>query len=339
MNDGLWALNENGFITFANEKICQMMGCARDAIIGHDVAEFIDHRELQRFQERFMDLRRGIYTPFELICRSRDGRKIFTIFSPVSFLDDQKNFTGGFVVVTDITERKQAEIALKGSEERFRTIFDCAFDGILLAEPEEKQLVTGNRAICKMLGYSLKELQSMTVYDIHPREHLAEALDQFERMERGDVTVAYDIPLKNKDGRILYVDISCSHLSIRGRRYLMGIFRDITERRQSEEQRNQWNERLESLVMERTKQLEAVVAELESEIIERRQAENFQRQRRHLAQETYDEIVQSLTELQTSLKNMIYIPAEDIMYKVGDMHSLVEEILGKVRKSNVTPFS
>ncbi len=337
MKDGLGILDENGFFTFANQKISQMMGCAREEIVGRHVTDFIDADDLQTFQERFQAHRTGMFSSFELTCRKTDGQKIFTIISRGSIVDDQGNFKGGFALITDITERKKTEDALKESEQRFRTIFDYAFDGILLAEPEEKKLVTGNRSICKMLGYSPAELKTMTVYDIHPREHLAEVLDQFERMDRGEVTLSYDIPLKNKNGNILYADISCSHLSISGQRYLMGIFRETTNRKRREEQTKQWNERLENLVLERTQQLEAVVAELESEIIERRQAESILLQRRSDAQEFFDGIVQSLATLQTSLRNLVYVPADDIMFKLGDMHVLVEEILEKLRKANVTP--
>jgi len=337
MNDGLGVFDEHGFITFANEKICSMLGCTRNDIIGHHVTDFIDENDLQKFHEKSEEHRKGIFTAFELTCRRTDGQKIFTIIAPGPILDDQGKFNGSLAVITDITKRRQTEDALRESEQRFRTIFDRAFDGILLAEPEEKALFTCNNAICQMLGYSLKELQSMTVYDIHPQEHLAEVLDQFERMDSGEVSVAYDIPLKNKNGNVLYADISCSHLSICGKRYLMGIFRDTTKRKQGEEQVKQWNEKLESLVLERTKQLEAVVEELESEIIERRQAENSLRQRRYVAQEFYDGIVQSLDGLQSYLRNIAYLPAEDIMFKLGEIQLLVQDILEKVRKGNFTP--
>lgn len=337
INDGLGILDENGFITFANEKICQMMGCAREEIIGRHVTDFIDAVDLETFQKRFEVHGEGVFSAFELTCRRTDGQKIFTIISPGPVVDDQGTVKGVFAIVTDITERRKTEDALKESEERFRTIFDHAFDGILLAEPEEKQLVMGNRAICEMLGYSLKELETMKVHDIHPREHLAAVLDQFERMESGEVSIAYDIPLRKKNGGVLYADISCSQLSISGKRYLMGIFRDTTKRKQNEERTKQWNEQLESLVGERTKQIEAVVAELESEIIERRQAESILLQRRSDAQEFYDGIVQSLTALQTSLRSLVYVPAEDIMFKLGDLHTLVEEILDKLRKASLTP--
>jgi PAS domain S-box-containing protein len=338
MNDGLGMLDEEGIITFANEKICQMVGCSREEIIGRHVTEFIDEDDLQKFQERFEAHREGIFRTFELTFRKTDGQKIHTIISPGPIYDDQGNFKGGFAVITDITERKKTENALKESEQRFRTIFDHAFDGILLAEPEEKLLVTANRAICEMLGYSLKELATMKVHDIHPREHLAAVLDQFERMESKEVSIAYDVPLKKKNGEVLYADISCSHLSISGQRYLMGIFRDTTKRKRREEQTKQWNEQLESLVMERTKQIEAVVAELENEIIERRQAESILLQRRNDAQELHDGIVRSLTTLQTSLRDLVYVPAEDIMFKLGDLHMILEEILEKLRKANLTPL-
>jgi PAS domain S-box-containing protein len=336
MNDGLGILDENGFITFANEKICQMVGCAREDIIGRHVADFIDADDLQAFQERFEAHRKGIFTAFELTCRRTDGQKISTIVSPGPIVDDQGNFRGGFAVITDITELKKTGDALRESEQRFRAIFDNAFDGILVAEPQGKKLVTGNQAICEMLGYSPEELQAMTVYDIHPQEHLAKVLNQFERIARGEVTVAYDIPVQNKHGRVLYVDISCSHLALNGRRYLMGIFRDITQRKQSEEKKAHWNEQLESLVLERTKQLEAVVEELENEIIERRKTEKSLRQSRSNTQGFCNEVVKSLTDLQTSLRDMVYAPSDDLMFKLGDMHMLVEGILEKLRKGNLT---
>jgi len=141
------------------------------------------------------------------------------------------------------------------------------------------------------------------------------------------VTIAHDVPLKNKNGSVFYADISCSHLSISGQDISWAYSGITTRRKFSEEQRNQWNEQLESIVLERTRQLEAVVAELESEIIERRQAENSLRQKQSVTQEFYDESLSLLPTFKRLLRNIIYEPDEDVMFKLGDMHVIIERFL------------
>ena len=135
----------------------------------------------------------------------------------------------------DITERKLAEEALKESEQRFRSIFNNARDGIILADIESKRFYTGNEMICQMLGYNLEEIEGLRVTDIHPQEARPYVLEQFEKQSRGEITLAKDIPVKRKDGSVFYADVNSSQIALAGRTFLMGIFRDITERRRAEE--------------------------------------------------------------------------------------------------------
>jgi len=136
---------------------------------------------------------------------------------------------------TDITERKQTEAALKESERRFRIIFEGAIDGILLADIETKKFHTGNIMICTMLGYSLEEIKNLSVTDIHPKEALPFVMEQFDKLARGEITKTSELPVKRKDGSVFYAEISTVLLKLDGGTYLMGTFRDITERKQAEE--------------------------------------------------------------------------------------------------------
>jgi PAS domain S-box-containing protein len=134
---------------------------------------------------------------------------------------------------TDITERKQTEAALKESEQRFRTIFEGAVDGILLADIETKKFRVGNKMICRMLGYSLKEVKNLGVMDIHPKEALPFVMEQFDRLARGEITKTSELPVKRKDCSVFYAEISTVLLKLDAGTYLMGTFRDITERKQA----------------------------------------------------------------------------------------------------------
>jgi PAS domain S-box-containing protein len=136
----------------------------------------------------------------------------------------------------DKVERKLVEEALEESEERFRVIFNNLRDGLLLADKETKEFLMGNPAIYNMLGYTPEELNCLGIDDIHPEHDLPYVIDQFEKLARREISIAPDIPVKRKDGTVFYADISASFSIVFARKEsVMGVFRDITERRQTEE--------------------------------------------------------------------------------------------------------
>lgn len=137
-------------------------------------------------------------------------------------------------VGTDITERKQAEAMLHESEERLHAIFDGALDGIALMDMEIRQITSGNSAVCRMLGYSAEEFVRLSIPDLHPQQDWPYVFEQFDKQERGEIQLAVDIPVKRKDGSVFYADINTSRVNIGGKHYIVGVFRDITERKQME---------------------------------------------------------------------------------------------------------
>ncbi|OIR19526.1 putative diguanylate cyclase YegE [mine drainage metagenome] len=171
--------------------------------------------------------RTGEPTRWEHYLAALDKWFSFSIYSPAP---------GEFVVVNeDISERKRAEAALRESEDRFRNIFSNAVDGILLADATTKKFVMSNPAIQHMLGYSAEELLQLGVDDIHPEHDLPDVLTKFEQQVNGKITLAPNLPVTRKDGSILYADINAAPIMIGGKSYLMGFFRDITERKQTED--------------------------------------------------------------------------------------------------------
>ena len=84
-------------------------------------------------------------------------------------------------MISDITERKQAEEALRQSHDELRAIYDGMLDGLLIIDIETQQFVRANASICQMLGYSDTELRSRSVSDIHPAEALPYILERIVR--------------------------------------------------------------------------------------------------------------------------------------------------------------
>ncbi|MFA5839033.1 MAG: PAS domain S-box protein [Candidatus Margulisiibacteriota bacterium] len=213
-------------------------------------------------------LQNGVPYDLELELVREDGIIINTLARGEVDKDASGKTVGLHGIVQDITERLLAEKAIRTSEEYFRAIFDLAIDGILLADLETKKFTIGNRSICHQLGYSQEEIKNVGVIDIHPEKDLPYVIDQFERQAKGEFTLAKDIPVKRKDGTVFYADVNSTTIKIAEKTYLMGFFRDITERKQAEGEHKANIRFLESLErVDHSIKLEADVDKMLSNII------------------------------------------------------------------------
>ncbi|MDA8165477.1 MAG: PAS domain S-box protein [Desulfobacteraceae bacterium] len=143
-------------------------------------------------------------------------------------------FVGLTAVILSFLVRRYGEES-RESEERFRAIFESARDGMLVADVAGKRFVMGNGTIARMLGYAPAEIPGLGVKDIHPPADLPHVLGQFDKQVRGDFSVAPDTPVLRKDGTIFYADINSTPVQLNGKKYLLGIFRDVSERKGAED--------------------------------------------------------------------------------------------------------
>ncbi len=157
---------------------------------------------------------------------------------PVEIAPSQLHLGGeshwGFFV-RDITQRVQAEAAIRDSEQRFKAIFDNAADGIILVDTQTRKFSLTNQAMCEMLGYTSEELATMEVADIHPAEDLPCVFEKFKKQALGEMKTAESLPVKRKDGSVLYADISVFFIPLAEKTFMGGFFRDITARKQAME--------------------------------------------------------------------------------------------------------
>ncbi|MFH1441508.1 MAG: ATP-binding protein [Candidatus Omnitrophota bacterium] len=121
------------------------------------------------------------------------------------------------------------------SEAMFRDIFDEAGDGILIADLESKKFYLGNKAICRMLGYGREEIINLEIRDIHSEKDLSYVIKQFGKQvqsKAGTRVLFNNLPVKKKDGSVFYADVSSTVIDIFGKPYVMGIFHDLSERKE-----------------------------------------------------------------------------------------------------------
>lgn len=249
--DAVFVTDLEGKIIDANDRAASLFGLeSEEAMVGKTGLHLLAGHEQKRATAAMKRiLETGISDEqIEYAGIRKDGTE-FPIEVTAGLIEDPSGQLRGFVTVAkDISKRKEAEKRLAESEERFRVIFDTARDGILLAEPESKKLVMTNAALTEMLGYTAEEIVALSVEDIHPRESLSHVVEQFEKQVKKEMTLAEDIPLLRKDGSTIYADVNSAPITLGGKTYLMGVFRDITARKHMEEQVLQ-SQRLESLGM------------------------------------------------------------------------------------------
>ncbi|MDD1664961.1 MAG: PAS domain S-box protein, partial [Methanomicrobiales archaeon] len=104
-----------------------------------------------------------------------------------------------------------------------------------LADSETRRFVMANAAIMKQTGYTKAELFSFSVTDLVPPAARPAAIEQFNKQVRGETALSSDIGIQRKDGTAYIADISSTPITMQGRQYQLGIFRDITDRKQVEE--------------------------------------------------------------------------------------------------------
>ncbi|MEI8233240.1 MAG: ATP-binding protein [Verrucomicrobiota bacterium] len=121
------------------------------------------------------------------------------------------------------------------SERKFRTLFEEITDGIVVVDLESKHIYLANHAFSQMLGIPVEELRGLHVSALHPPEAMLRVVEKFEELECGLSTLASDLPVLRRDGSVFYADISASSVDLEAKRYVIGVFRDITPHKHVEE--------------------------------------------------------------------------------------------------------
>jgi PAS domain S-box-containing protein len=183
------------------------------------------------------------FRDFELARPTPDGGKRYVSVSGMPMFDEKGHFVGYRGVGRHITERKQAELAIRESEQRFRTLFEKANDAIFL-ENERDEIIEANERACALLGYSREELLKMKVSDLQAPEVRDQGEGLIRReLERhgGETFESVDL---HRSGRRVVVEVTNTPIFDHGRKLVLSVVRDVTERKRAAEALQQMQEQL-----------------------------------------------------------------------------------------------
>jgi PAS domain S-box-containing protein len=231
---------------YANPAICKMFGYTTGELTRLTINDIHPKEHLQYVSDRFEALMRNeVAFTQNIPCLRKNGTIFYADISATLIVINNKDCFVGFF--TDITERKHAEDALRESEARYKAIFNYATEGIIIADIETKRFKYANQAACEMFGYTAEKLQQMAVYDIHPKEYIPSVLAIFEALARGEKTHAHEVPCLRKDGIVFYANINSTRVVIDQRPCNVGLFTDITERKNAEDALRQSEEKFRGI--------------------------------------------------------------------------------------------
>jgi sigma-B regulation protein RsbU (phosphoserine phosphatase) len=235
-DDAIIGLTRDGRIVSWNSGAERIYGYTREEIRGQAFSRLTLPERADEVVQLLLRIRRGERVRhFETMHLRKNGRVIFVSLTLSPIIDAFGRFLGASAIARDVTPRLRAEEALREVEEKYRLLFSAESDAVILADIEEGTIAGCNDAALKLYGYRQDEFYNMALKNLSADP--GESEGGLERVREGTVNRLPLVHHRKKDGSVFAAEVSVGTFSLKGRRMLVEIVRDITERQRSQELR------------------------------------------------------------------------------------------------------
>jgi PAS domain S-box-containing protein len=252
----------DGYLTYLNRVSLKRSGLPEDRYTACHYLDVIAPEEHERARASFERVMRGEESqPHELCTKTPDGRNVSLEVKSRPFFEDGV-IAGVLGIARDITARKEAEEALRRSEEKHHVLLESISDGVFQLDASGR-FVYMNRSGLQRTGLTKENLHTFRFRDMVTPEERKKVRAYFENAMKGKEVPPFDLKYVNRRGRKIYVEIRYRPIfEDRNVVGLVGLTRDITDRKEAEEAILNAKNRLEQIVEARTKELEDKTGQL-----------------------------------------------------------------------------
>jgi PAS domain S-box-containing protein len=245
VTDGISVVGLNGTITEVNQREVELQGfSSKDELLGKSAFELVAPRDHERVAANMRKaLKEGIVRDIEYTLLKADGSEFSAELSTSILKDASGKAVGHVTVARGITERKRAEEALRESEEKYRALFEDSRDAVFISTRDGK-LTSSNQAFLDLFGYTREEAIGLDVRKTYANPD--DRLKLQQEIERKGEVKDFELRLRKKDRAELDCLLTATVRQSQDGVILgyQGIIRNITERKQAEEELRQSEENL-----------------------------------------------------------------------------------------------
>lgn len=231
-------LDPQGIVKLWNPAAERIYGWNEQEVINRPLPTVPTDREEDYRRDHESASRGFIFDGLETRRRRKDGALIDVSISTAPLRSARGEITSVVALVTDITERKRAEEALRESEDRFRTVAETASDAIIMID-EASKIIFINPAAETIFGYAVEEMRGKPLTMLMPEylRHIhRQSLDRY--VNTGEKHISWrsvELPGLHKSGQEIPLELSFGEFIREGRHFFTGIARDISKRKQLEQ--------------------------------------------------------------------------------------------------------
>ncbi|MEA1999325.1 MAG: PAS domain-containing protein [Euryarchaeota archaeon] len=233
--DPLVTFDHNGIIMDVNGAMIQATGRTRKELIGTAFADYFTDPEMA-YKGAMLTFEIGEVRDYELVMKAGDGTETVVSYNASVYKDHEGNVVGAFAAARDITERKNAEVALRESKAELDLIFRIAADGMCVIGVDYN-IIKVNKTFIRMAGMDEDEIIGKKCYDVFSGGLCHSEDCPLEKIKKGERFVERECTKTRLDGKEIPVIVNAARLDRDGK--FVGIvedFKDITERKQAEEE-------------------------------------------------------------------------------------------------------
>ena len=259
--DSCYFISPSARFIYVNDAACRSLGYTRKELLLMTVHDIDPNFPKKVWLAHWKELREKGTMAFISSHRTKDGTLL-----PVEICIDHLKYLGkeyNIAFARDITNHKKQEEALRESEEKYRRLIESAVDAIFLADRDTGTLVDVNSAATELVGRSKAELigtHQTTLHSAADKDFYSSMFKNDAIREPGSHNIAY---VEHKDKRRIPVQISATPIELKGKKLIMGIFRDITNLKTIEDTIRKDKNSLARIVEKKSKDLSIALKSLE----------------------------------------------------------------------------